>query len=244
MKARRSRRKNTRGSQQTGGGSLALFPSTNGNPNMSTFTSLSCRLPNPFPVSRTVDLLWTDFGNAAATANFNVSVAATIGTNAAYDPKQAGSGDYQPYGFNVMAGIYAKYLVSSVKFELEFYDPSVDGLNVGYQIGLQSPSGVQLNVAEQRPQTELTSMSNSGDQKVVMRGQFPLHLVQGLKKLQWEDELATYGAAISANPGSIQQFYIFVVGINSGTPTVRYRLKVWFRTRFYQRLALSASQIA
>ncbi len=208
-----------------------------------TLRSLQARLPIPFPVSRTVDLPFDDFTNLAATASNNVSTV-RYGLNALYDPKMLGTGDYQPYGFNTLALLYGRYIVTSVFMDLEFFDPSVDGLTVGFKLGGSDPSGQQINVAVQQPFTAMQTISNSGDQRAHFQIGIPLHQIVGITPGMWRDEQNQYGAAVSANPTQIPKLTVWVGGVGSGTPTVRYNLRLVYRARLYDRTTLSASQVA
>jgi len=205
--------------------------------------SLQARLPIPFPVSRTVDLPFDDFTNMAATATSNVSTV-RYGLNTLFDPKMLGSGDYQPYGFNTLALLYGRYIVEKVFMDLEFFDPSVDGLTVGFKLGGSDPTGQQINVVVQQPFTAMQTISNSGDQRAHFQIGFPIHQILGLTKTMYRDEQNQYGAAVSANPTQIPKLTVWVGGVGSGTPTVRYNLRLVYKARFYDRTTLSASQVA
>ncbi len=205
--------------------------------------SLAAMTPNPFPVMKRVSHQFVNFGQITTTTNFNVSVA-TYGLNALYDPQQSGTGDYQPYGYNTMSLLYGRYLVDRAYLDIEFFDPSVDGMTVGFKLGGASPTGLAINVAQSQPFTAIQTLSNTGDQRAQFQIPVPIHQVAGLLKRQYQDEPDQYGAAVGSNPSRIINLFLFAAGINSGTPTVRVNVRIVYFTQWYDRTTLSASQVA
>ncbi len=204
---------------------------------------LSAMMPNPFPVVKRVEHPFVNFGQITTTASFNVATA-TYGLNALYDPQQAGTGDYQPYGYNTLALLYGRYLVKSAYLDIEFFDPSVDGMTVGFKIGGSDPSGLAINVAQQQPFTAIQTLSNTGDQRASFQIPVPIHSVLGLSQRQYEDELGTYGAVVGSNPSKIVNVRLFAAGVGSGTPTVRVNVRIVYKAQWYDRTTLAASQVA
>lgn len=199
--------------------------------------------PNPFPVMKRVQHQFVNFGQIITSATFNV-VTATYGLNALYDPQQGGTGDYQPYGYNTMALLYGRYLVDRAYLDIEFFDPSVDGMTVGFKLGGSDPTGLAINVAQQQPFTAIQTLSNTGDQRASFQIAVPLHQVAGLLKRQYQDEPAQYGAAVGSNPSRILNLRVFAAGVGSGTPTVRVNVRIVYFTQWYDRTSLAASQVA
>lgn len=179
-------------------------------------------------------------GFGLTTAN---SVAVTkFALNSVYDPLNTGSGDLQPYGYGTLANVYNRYLVKSVRIELQFNNPSTNGIMVGLNVDGASPSGSTADVWLQKPGLTWSELS-SGNPQFGFSTTVPVHAVVGLKARQYEDQTDVYGATIGANPTHTELAYVSAVS-PSNTQTVNFTLRLVYRVEFFDRLTLATTSVA
>ncbi len=122
--------------------------------------------------------------------------------NSLYDPDYTGAG-HQPYGFDQMSGLYSKYRVDKVKFELLFTTPGAanDMLCVATVAPGTSSflTGAALDAVQERPDGLWGVCSSSGDRRCALRGAFDLNVVCGVSRAKYEAE-DNYSAGVGANP--------------------------------------------
>ena len=127
----------------------------------------------------------------------------TFRLNSLYDPNLTGTG-HQPYGYDQMAALYKRYIVSGVKVHITFTDPSADGVAVGCMVqasgGAGALYGITPDIIKEQPLSWVAPVNNTGSQVKHFSQYFPLQKVEGLQKVQWIANEDQYGAAINANP--------------------------------------------
>jgi len=201
----------------------------------------------PFP------LRW----NARLTYGVNVAVG-TIGSiptansyrfrlNSLYDPDFSGLGN-QPYQYDQLTAVYAKYIVYECHVDLTFTDPSTDGLWVGWSFhsdtdNNDTPNGLTLGDIMSRPNFRCVPINNTGQQFITIREHIPIHTVFGISRQQYAPLTDTYGAAYNANPVSNAYLDLFVLDPNSlVTPQyVRVAGRLVYTCQFFEYVAPAAS---
>lgn len=165
--------------------------------------------------------------------------------NDLYDPYFSGGG-HQPYGRDTMAGIYNRYKVSGCKIDLTFTDPSADGMAVACAIQDSTESAtltnLQVDEAQEKQNCIVKFLNNTGAQKVNIKKYMPIHMVEGLTKLQFKADIENYSANASNSPVSTP-FVRIAIGNVTGTTggTVHCMVKLTFYSQWYNRLQLSQS---
>lgn len=119
--------------------------------------------------------------------------------NSIFDPDFTGGG-HQPKYHDTFQTLYRRYVVHNVDIELEFYDTSADGLLVGAAFGHPSVTGLTVGDLAERSLMQLATMSNSGEQRVVMRYRIAVNELFGLSRAQYLGSTDTYGATFGSNP--------------------------------------------
>lgn len=155
------------------------------------------RTPDPFPQRKWSKMNYTD-NIALAAPVTNLMFEYIFQANSTFDPDTTGGG-HQPYGRDTMANLYSYYIVKGCFVDLEFYDTDQDGLIVGYQIQGGALSGASVGSAEERPWTNFTSISNTGNQRRKYRIYIDCAKALGLTQQQYMSDTNQYGAAVGAS---------------------------------------------
>jgi len=196
--------------------------------------------PDPFPNRKYCKLQYSDNILITAPAT-NLSYEQIYSLNGLFDTDFTGTG-HQPYGFDTMAVLYANYLCYACRVELEWYDPSADGLVCGYQLQGSTASGATISALDERPWSENTQISNTGDQRKVFRFFVPNHELLGVTKEQYRADTNNFGAAVTANPTANSYLRLFAVSTQAGaTTTIKLNVKFHFYCTFFNRVTLAQS---
>lgn len=194
----------------------------------------------PFPPTYFAKMRYVEtFSLATGVAGvFGTSVKMNL--NSLYDPNNSGGG-HQPYGFDQIKALYAKYLVSGVKVHITFTNPNDDGMVVAVMAqsstGVGSPTGITADIIKEQPLSWTRPINNSGSQVVHFNQYIPLQRIEGLKKVQWIANQSQYGAAVTANPSLMPSITIAAGSdAGSGAAAVTARVELIFYSRFYDRI--------
>lgn len=187
---------------------------------------------------------WAILGTSGSAPNTNLSNEAIFSLNSAYDPAQAGAGSIQPNYWDTLAVLYSYYLVHAVEVEITFFDPSADGLLVGFQLQGTSVSGLTMSDLSSRPLTRYATISNTGQQVYVFKMRLPIHEVLGLTRAQYLNDTNNYGAAVTTNPANQAYLRIFAVSTQSGVATTyKAHVKINYKIQFWNRPSMAISTV-
>jgi len=208
-----------------------------------TLAILSSRIPSPFPQKLRTKLVFENLYTLTTVASTN-AVNIQYAFNGPDDPFQAGTGDWQPYGYAQLAALYSEYIVLGAHVECEFYDPSADGMTCGLKIMGTAPAGVPAFAVEQQPWVQSQSISNTGEQKARFSVRMRVCEAVGLTEQQYQGNLSQYAAFFGNNPSVIANAYPYACGPGSGTPTITVRTRIIYDIQCFSRKTLAATQHA
>lgn len=207
---------------------------------VATITSLAARMMDPFPQRKFCKMRYAE--NLTITApSTNLAFEYIFSLNGLFDPDFTGTG-HQPYGFDTMALLYNLYIVRGAFIDIQWYDPSADGCQVGYRIQGSSVSGANIGALEEAPLTTCTAVNNTGIQKSRHRIFINPWDAIGTTKYQYLHDVNANGAAVTANPTVQGYLRLFAVSTQSGAATtVKCKIQITYMTEFYNRVTLSQS---
>ncbi len=162
----------------------------------------------PFPNTRRVTMQYAQLLQLVTDATPDYSTEWDFRLNSIFDPDFTGTG-HQPKYHDTFATLYQKYLVHNVDITLEFYDTSADGIIVGGGFGFSAFSALTAGDLAERSNIQLATMSNSGEQRVVLRYRISPAEALGLTRAQYLNSADTYGATFGSNPTTVS--YLRVV---------------------------------
>ncbi len=155
-------------------------------------------------------------------------------------------GGHQPYGFDQLNTIYARYQVHKCLVEVTFSDPSSDGLVCAvFAKNLQDPNtlvNATIAAAMERPTVWCKPLNNTGSQVTVFRKQYDLCEVMGLTKAQYDAGWPSTSALVSADPSQTVYFMAATANSRGGsTQTVTARVRLVFDCSFWERNTVAQS---
>jgi len=208
----------------------------------STLSSLAKNSHDPFPPRMHCKLYYNDVLNITAPST-NLATEYIYVLNGLYDPDLTGTG-HQPYSFDTCSLLYTNYMCTGCLVELEYFDPSADGIIVGYQVQGNTTAGFAANVIQERPWVESADIANTGNQRHCFRIYIPCNQGLGLRKSQYLDDTNQYGASVSANPTGALYLRLFSVSTQSGAATtIKLNVKLTFYSTFWNRVTQAQSNI-
>lgn len=170
--------------------------------------------------------------------------AATAGTalynhtyrlNSVFDP-MVQTASRAPLQYDVLAAVFKAYTVYAVKVDVNFYNPTLDGMNVGLRVRLPSApdtSGMYIADLREQPRTILKQLNNTGSQSTRTSFYIRVRDIFGVTATQYQDGF--YSAAVTSNPAAptptLEPFAISTIA--NGAATVRYNLRMTYYVRFY-----------
>jgi len=159
--------------------------------------------------------------------------------NSLYDPYFP-VGGHQPYGFDQLTGIYARYQVNKTHVEITFSDPSSDGLVVAcFAKNLNDANtlvNATISAAMERPTVWCKPLNNTGSQVVSFRKSYDLAESIGMSKLQYECSWPNTSALVSADPTQVVYFMLAAANARGGSSqTVTARIRLIFDCVFWER---------
>lgn len=205
---------------------------------------------NPMPPSRKCAFTYTeDFLLYSQTTTGATGSEAVYHLNGLYQPQHtAGGTSHQPYGWDQMAAFYRRYKPYAVAWDIEFSNPTADGM---YCVVMVQPSGstgitgpgLTDSILREQPMTTVRYVNNSGEQKVRVKGFSPLHLIEGISKLQYNASVGdNYSRVVTANP-QLTQYLRVSAGdtTTTGGLAVHCTVKLTYYVRMYDRKVLGQS---
>lgn len=197
---------------------------------------------DPFPAFKYCKLTYSQrFTLTAGTAGI-IGTEQVFRLNSLYDPDFTGTG-HQPYLFDQVAALYRKYIVSGCKIRATFTDPGVSGTTGTYCYAMLQASGgsdtltgSDQDYIREQPLTWSKFISDTGNQKAVLNQYVSMPKLEGLTRIQWGAEVATYGASVGANPSRTPYLRVAIgsdTGAANASCTVRVDLQYY--CKFYDR---------
>lgn len=162
-----------------------------------------------------------------------------------WDPDFTGGGS-TVVGLPEMRNMYGKYMVTRARATLEFSNPSVDGIHVGYS--LQQPgtvNGLGLIPIMENFRTYSKALNNTGTQVHTMKVDLKPWALIDLSKTIYDSDLDNHAAAINASPLASPVLRVFAVGDGTAATaaaTVRCLVRIEYSVKFYSRLAMTSAQ--
>jgi len=195
----------------------------------------------------TVDLRY------AQTKTYTTGSAGVAGTenafslNSLYDPDITGVG-HQPYGFDQMASLYSNYIVESVSIQARFVTigGSADvccilALTGQYPV---STTGITVDAAVEKAGITTKTLTASGVNRtaIIDVPRVPIHRTLGLTRAQYENELNTYGAAVSSSPSTQSIVRINVASYNgTASEDATCQVTIVYHAKFFNRVVQAQS---
>lgn len=197
---------------------------------------------NPFPARQNFTLKYCDVYQFTTNGSFsNYATEYDFRLGSLFDFDLSGSG-HQAYGHDQIALIYKRYMVHDVKVKLEWFDPSTDGVVVGYCLMYQgSCNGMSVGELEEKPYSKLVSINNTGSQNAYQEFTVSNHTLLGLKKEQYRNNEVIYGSDFGGSPTLGP--YLRCVYMHPGATgaTVRLKITALFNVECYQPNMLAQS---
>jgi len=157
--------------------------------------------------------------------------------NSLHDPDYTNAG-HQPYQWDQISPMYLIYHVYGLKYEITFFDPSVDGVVVGVQFRTDantgdSAIGKDIDILHERKLCQTIPLSNTGTQRYTFEGYIPIEQLFGITKENLMAQQSTYGANPGNNPATVGYMEVFALNPGAVTSTVQ----VTGRLTYYARLS-------
>lgn len=204
---------------------------------------------DPFPAMCLKRMVYSTRGQFALTRDgattFGSGLDQVFNLNSPWDPSTAvtGEGNVSAYGMTEMISLYNRYKVHGVLVEVQFFDPSTDGLVCGLLFNNPSNlsatlAGKSIGAIEKRPMAWASSLANSGSQKLNFKQFFPMYKLFNLTKSQYKNDIENTTSATDNKPATLAQMHINIADATaaaSGTVYMNYVIKLTYFTQFYQR---------
>ncbi len=145
------------------------------------------------------------------TATFTTGALGVVGTgqlwrlNSLFDPNQTGVG-HQPYGFDQLAAMYAKYLVRGAKWVITVMTPGASAdifvhCQVADSDGFLTIVGLSPDAALERSNVTTCILSPSGNTRTTsIHGTARIHQIAGVTEQAYVGAESLYSALVTANP--------------------------------------------
>lgn len=149
-------------------------------------------------------------------------------------------------GMAELASLYNRMKVAGMRIEIEFFDPSADGLVVGCQVlnpaNLASTiAGQDIGDIEARPQCWTKSIVNTGSQRVWFKQNFKMHDLFNITKIQYDANIEAFTQPTNGSPSTYPVLEVSCADSNGANTqkTLQFTIKLTYYTQFYQRKLLS-----
>jgi hypothetical protein len=200
---------------------------------------------DPFPPSCYKQMVYAGTGQLFVTStNKQFGTELSFKLNSIYDPYDGTTGTLNTtaYGQAQMAGLYHRYKVNGVKLEVQFFDPSHDGIVCG--ILLNNPSnlaealgGKDCGQLAKMPMSWSSSISNTGSQKMYFKQYWPMNVVFNMTKGQYLNDIDNTTSATNGSPATLAKALLAIADANfsNAERSINFTIKITYYTYFYQR---------
>lgn len=202
--------------------------------------------PDPYPSTMRTKMVYCH--NITILSNTTQYVCGTeqiYRLNSLFDTDYTG-GTHQPYGFNNMKALYSRYLVHATQVEA-FFQVKAAQQSCAVLMSVQ-PSGTSSSLSslpmatgmEQSTSRPVFLDTTGITKRVLMKWQ--IHVIEGITKLQYMDELDDYAADVSTNPTKFPFLRIAVSNQQDTTQSAVYATLMFvFDVEWMSRIILGAS---
>lgn len=162
-----------------------------------------------------------------------------------YDPDFTGTG-HQPYGFDQLAALYKKYMVSDVLVKVTFMNPGVNGVACAATIQSSQDAlaltGYSPEAVGERSNVWIRPLNATGDQIVTFQQKVPLNVLEGLTRPQYLADTDNYGANVGSNPTLWTTLRVADGSfVNASASAVTVFVELTFDCRFFERITQAQS---
>lgn len=186
---------------------------------------------------------------------FGVATYNTYRANTIWDPDLTNAGK-TVVGWNILNSIYGRYLVTGCAIDVQFTNPSADGIRVGIRLRQANSlpiggSSTMQDILEQ-PGTYSSGINNTGSQKKSFKFFVTPWSLFGIDKLEYMANSSGYSSLMAAMPtapgfvaGDGCVFDIFAINEDSSASASQIvcDVKLTYYVKCYNRLALSSNSI-
>lgn len=192
--------------------------------------------PDPFPTRLFTRLKYVNSQTLTGAVSSRVAGnEQAFRLNSIYDPDFTGTG-YNAMGWANLAALYERYIVNGAKVEIQWSNPSGDGM-VGFA-SLNQTTVLQGNTDPANYNNMLvysTDVNNTGSQKSKMKFYVrPWNLI-GLSKLEWKANKASRSSAMTGNP-SVDLYLRLACSGNASSQTIHVTTKIIYYVECYNRV--------
>ncbi len=151
--------------------------------------------------------------------------------NNIYDPDLTGTG-HQPYGFDVMALIYNRYRVNSVRWEVTFCSVADQLTYLVAPYNNTAPNittAAEFSASAEYPRAVVKKTGYAGSPNAIFRGEIALHTLAGKTRQQYiSDDI--YASDYTTGPVQAMQLQIGVFNSGGVTSPFDFSIQIWYIT--------------
>ncbi len=201
---------------------------------------------SPFPPRLVRQMRWCNsLGLVSATTTAQMGTENVFRLNSCFDPDLTG-GTHQPYGFDQMAALYAKYVVHRVRIRIiastiAATKTSAVGIAVQAPTSTQVLTAMSLSDIIEKSMGDVLWMETAG-RVSVFEASFDIARIAGVTQQQLRANIEDYAALISASPGQTPYLRIALANFQDTTQIGQSVYVVLdMDTEFFDRIELSSS---
>lgn len=142
-----------------------------------------------------------------------------------------------------IAQLYNKYIVLGAKVEVDFDDPSQDGLVCGCSLNQSfAMQSYTVRAVGEQFLTYSSALNNTGSQKKSFRFYVKPWAIQGLSKLEYMANKSTHSAVMNTNPTDDLYFRLAVANCHDTTvASIKCNVRIIYYTQCFERIQLTSS---
>lgn len=183
--------------------------------------------------------------NSSTTQGVVGGVTESIRLNDIWDPYigLSGANNTTVVGHSQFVNLYNKYIVNGIKLEVQWSDPSADGLVGIVSLNQTATLASQtLRSVIEQSLTYTTAINNTGGQVKRMKFYVTPWSLQGLSKLEYKANAQNHSAGVSATPpNTVLARFGLCNASSTNTEKMRLRVRVIMYTTFFDRKQLTSS---
>lgn len=168
----------------------------------------------------------------------------TFFLNSLFDIDNTGIG-HQPRQYDQISIFYQKYIVYGTKVTITFYDPSADGVTVGYRIHItDSQTSTDLKSYSQIAELQNVwskPINNTGSQRLTKTIYVPSSVPFGITKQMYNTQTDLYGAKTTETPIRNVIFDVFSIDENGSSTSVKFTISTVQYCKLYAYIPASQS---
>ena len=203
----------------------------------------------PFPPTQFCKMEFSDLKGLTSAATTSVTgLEFAYRLNSIWEPKLGAGATFRANGWDQISSIYQQYKVHGVKIEIEFTNPSADGMM--WVIALRAPSNTANTNSLLTRQIDMRAMhytgpiNNTGSQVKRWSKYVNIGQVSGLTKLQFKADTEDYNSPIFTNPSKVPVLAVNVA--NSADATIQnlnFKLRLLYYVQLYDKFEIPNSVI-